>query len=282
MSDIYTVSTKDVARLFGITYLNAWQWGEKKFLDCIRLPNRQFRFNELVVNEWLAKLNGYTLTTDDVMKMAGVSDETVAKWIKAGYFSCKKNPGGKRLYNLSEVERFLLSRAEKLVVPPDFEKKGYTLNTKDVMALAGVNKTTVSLWVKEGKISCKKTADGKCWYNAAEVKKFLASRNPVLTHVKVEPIVVGPDTVLRWTKGGEIECIKSPNVRSKEEAIAHLELEFEGYVLTIKDVLEAANISSSTLYRDTKSGKIPSIKIFGGQRRYKLSEVEEYLVLRGK
>lgn len=45
--------------------------------------------------------------------------------------------------------------------------------------------------------------------------------------------------------------------------------------LTVKEVMEMAEISRHQLYRDTKSGKIQSVN-FGKNVRYKRADAEEY------
>ena len=49
----------------------------------------------------------------------------------------------------------------------------------------------------------------------------------------------------------------------------------KGNLLTVNEVLEIAGVSRYTLYRDTRSGKIKSLK-FGKNVRYREEDVERY------
>lgn len=58
--------------------------------------------------------NGELLTTGDVARLAGVSDERVRQWAADGRLPIATRVGGRRVFRRVAVEKFLRERARTL------------------------------------------------------------------------------------------------------------------------------------------------------------------------
>jgi excisionase family DNA binding protein len=61
---------------------------------------------------------GAYLTTGDVAKLAGVTDERVRQWAIAGQLPVVTQAGGRRLFRRRDVERFLRMRVRRAKPKP--------------------------------------------------------------------------------------------------------------------------------------------------------------------
>lgn len=186
MSDGYSTTTKQVAKLFGVTIQTAWNWADWGKLDCIRLSNGELRFNDDEFSEWECELEGYALTQSDVAALAGVSQPTVSRWTTSGKLYSKTTPGGKRRYKLSEVERFLALRGITINYKNrrNIRSKKNSLDQEplltpsEVAKMFRVDPKTVTRWAKTGKLTAIKTLGGHRRYKESEVRSLLNDRLP--------------------------------------------------------------------------------------------------------
>lgn len=134
-----------------------WQGLPKTHRKCSLAENSRRRANPA----------GGTLNGRQVAEILGIGRTTVGRWLKRGKLKPLRKQQGVWLFDESEIRQIAAELAQDQIDPGDG-----LLNGEEVARLCGVSRTTVSRWMKRGKLVPVQTGKSLCLFDRSEVEHF--------------------------------------------------------------------------------------------------------------